>query len=78
MRLKIKEALERSGKTQKWLAEETGVSVPTISRYTNAKRGTRFAGIIVKICEALHCDPNFLFGYETEKKEISLWNQIEE
>lgn len=76
MRLKIKEALARRGKTQKWLAEEIGVTEVTISRYANGSRGDRYNDRIMKMCRALDCEPNDLFGYG--KEVIGIWNQFEE
>jgi len=71
MKVRIAELLEKRGKTQYWLAKETGLTPLTISKLVKGKTsGIEFATPEV-ICKALSCQPNDVLqvGGEKTKKE---------
>ena len=69
IKVRIDEILERKGKSQYWLANETGLSPLTISKLV--KRKTRSIGFatLELICEALNCQPSDVLQIEKTKKE---------
>ena len=58
----LKKCMEDARITQRELAEETGISQPTISRYINGDQLPSFEAII-NMSEVLCCDYNELIGY---------------
>lgn len=55
MKITLNETLNKAGKSQYWLAKETGIAASTINNLCNGKT-TRIEFILIdKICEALHC-----------------------
>ncbi|HML33799.1 helix-turn-helix domain-containing protein [Sporomusa sphaeroides] len=59
--LKIKELLARHGKSQRWLARETGINVSTINSMVNGQRTYLNVKEEEKIAEALGVNPKELY-----------------
>lgn len=67
VKVRIAELLEKRGKSQYWLAKETGLTPLTISKLVKGKTsGIEFATLEM-ICQALNCQPNDILQVETEK-----------
>ena len=56
MKVVLDDLLKSKGKTQYWLAKETGIMVSTISKLRNNKTTKIDFAVLDKICEALGCD----------------------
>jgi len=69
IRVCIADLLERSGKSQYWLAQETGLSPLTISKLVKGKTTSIGFATLELICEALNCQPNDMLQIEKTKKE---------
>ncbi|WP_272819172.1 helix-turn-helix transcriptional regulator [Scytonema hofmannii] len=50
--------------TQRQLADLVGVTETTIRNWENNRSGVEWFERVTKLCEALKCTPNDLFGYE--------------
>ena len=65
--LKLKRLLKERHRSLYWLEQETGIAYTTLHRYFHDQTtGIRFEHI-EKICKALDCDPNTLFGVKAKK-----------
>ena len=71
---RLKAQLEKNKISQRELAEKTGITEVTISRYISAQRIPK-ATEIVKIANILNCSCDYLLGNEN-KREISLSTAI--
>ena len=60
---KINHALEIRGKTLYWLANETGLSYPTVHQLANEKNTSVSFITLNKICRALECSLNDILEY---------------
>jgi transcriptional regulator with XRE-family HTH domain len=49
--------------TQRQLAERVGVTETTVRNWENNRSGVEWFERIAKLCEALNCSPNDLFGH---------------
>jgi putative transcriptional regulator len=72
IKVRIAELLEKRGRTQYWLAKETGLTPLTISKLVKGKTsGIEFA-TLNQICEVLSCQTSDVLAYtaaEKNKKE---------
>lgn len=64
--LRISEALQKRGMTQKELANRIGVTESVISRYISGDREPK-PDILANIATALHTTSDFLLGIENEE-----------
>ena len=56
MKVILKETLEKHGKSQYWLAKETGIAQSTLSNLCANKTSKIDFLVLEKICNALDCD----------------------
>ena len=56
MKVILKETLEKQGKSQYWLAKETGIAQSTLSNLCANKTSKIDFLVLEKICNALGCD----------------------
>lgn len=56
MKVILKETLEKQGKSQYWLAKETGIAQSTLSNLCSNKTSKIDFLVLQKICNALDCD----------------------
>lgn len=69
VQFKLKRLLALKEKSQKWLAEETGIRPPTISAIcTNTIRELPVT-VIEKICKALDCQPGDFIEYQKTEED---------
>lgn len=66
VQFKLKRLLALKEKSQKWLAEETGIRPPTISAICNNSIKQLPVQVIEKICVALECQPGDFIEYHDE------------
>ena len=65
---RVDQLLEKRQRTFYWLAKETGISHTTLWRLKKGKAlGINFE-TLVKICQALHCQPGDVLAIANEKK----------
>ena len=69
VQFRLKRLLALKEKSQKWLAEETGIRPPTISAICNNSIRELPVSVIEKICKALECQPGDFIEYQTEHTE---------
>lgn len=67
MRLKVKEILEKQGKTAYWLSKQTGISPNNISKICNGETTNIRFDTMEKICKVLNCTPNDLIECDDPK-----------
>ena len=58
MYINIENVLKSQNKSMYWLAEQTGISYPTIFNLSKNKTESIKFDILEKICFALQCTPN--------------------
>ena len=56
MKIILKETLEKHGKSQYWLAKETGIAQSTLSNLCANKTSKIDFLVLQKICNTLDCD----------------------
>ncbi len=56
MKVILNETLEKMGKSQYWLAKETGIAASTLNKLCNNKTTSIQFSLLQKICDALNCD----------------------
>ena len=61
---RVAELRKRSDLTQRQLADLVGVTETTIRNWENNRSGVEWFERIAKLCNALGCSPNDLFGYK--------------
>ncbi len=67
--IRVDRLLNEHGRTFYWLAKETGISHTTLWRLRKGKaRGINFE-TLVKICQALECQPGDVLSLANEKKQ---------
>lgn len=65
-KLNVKNILDSKGKTQYWLAKETGISANNINKIYNSETVNIRLDTINKLCSALECQPGDLFEDDTK------------
>jgi DNA-binding XRE family transcriptional regulator len=55
---------QKAGLTQRQLADIVGVTETTVRNWENNRSGVEWFERVAKLCEALQCTPNDLFGYQ--------------
>ncbi|NFV19175.1 helix-turn-helix transcriptional regulator [Clostridium botulinum] len=58
MKITIDTVLEKQSKTRYWLAQQTGITYPSIMKFANNKSTSITFDNLQKICLALKCTPN--------------------
>jgi putative transcriptional regulator len=66
-KLNVKNLLDAKGKTQYWLAKQTGISANNVSKIYNGETVNIRLDTINKLCEALECTPCELFINDNTK-----------
>ena len=66
MKITLLETLKRLGKSQYWLAKETGISTSAISNLCNGKTTRIDFDVLQKICEALNCHVSDIIATDDE------------
>lgn len=61
---RVAELRKRLNLTQRQLADSVGVTETTVRNWENNRSGVEWFERIAKLCDALQCTPNDLFGYE--------------
>ncbi|MEB3218436.1 MAG: helix-turn-helix transcriptional regulator [Nostocales cyanobacterium 94392] len=61
---RVAELRKNQDLTQRQLADLVGVTESTIRNWENNRSGVEWFERIAKLCKALGCTPNELFGYE--------------
>ena len=61
MRIILNETLKSKGKSQYWLAKETGISAAAINNLCNGKTTSIQVALVDKICLALDCNVSDIF-----------------
>lgn len=62
--LNVKSVLEKQGKSQYWLAKETGISPNNIGKICNGETKNIRLDTMDKICNALNCIPNDILFFQ--------------
>jgi len=62
---RVADLRKRLDLTQRQLADLVGVTETTVRNWENNRSGVEWFERISKLCIALECTPNDLFGYET-------------
>ena len=60
-KLNVKNLLDTTGKSQYWLAKQTGISANNISKIYNGETVNIRLDTINKLCNVLNCTPGDLF-----------------
>ena len=61
MRFRIKEILEKKGKTKYWLYMQLGLSYQNFNRIVNSQTSSIKFSTLQALCDILECTPNDLF-----------------
>ena len=56
MKVILQQTLKNKGKSQYWLAKQTGIAISTISNMCNGKTSRIDFVVLQKICDALNCE----------------------
>lgn len=70
MKIKLREVLNKKGKSIYWLNKETGIASSTLSRICNSKTSSIEFSVLDKICNALNCEVSDIL--EHSKSDIIL------
>lgn len=62
MKILIDDILKRQNKTRYWLSKKIGYSYPSLMKLCNNETDSIRFDILEKICNALNCKPNDIFG----------------
>lgn len=66
-RLNLKNLLDATGKSQYWLAKQTGISANNINKIYNGETVNIRLDTINKLCNVLNCEPGDLFKKDDTK-----------
>lgn len=66
-KLNVKNLLDATGKSQYWLAKQTGISANNISKIYNGETVNIRLETINKLCNVLNCTPGDLFKKDDTK-----------
>ena len=66
LKLKVKELLEKNGKTKYWFYKQMGMSYQYFSRMINNETTSNRYENIATLCLLLNCQPNDLFEFTEE------------
>lgn len=61
--IKIEKLLQTQNKSLYWLAQETGLSYPTIHRLTSGKTSSMAFDTLNKLCYVLNCNTQDIIEY---------------
>lgn len=64
MKVILNDTLEKMGKSQYWLAKETGIAASTINNLCNNKTTSIQFSLLQKICDALNCNVSDILANE--------------
>lgn len=67
MYIQLNELLMSKGKSKYWLSKQTGITPQNIGRLASNQTTSIKFDSLEKICMALKCSPNELFGWEQDK-----------
>lgn len=56
MKVILQDTLNKKGRSQYWLAKQTGIAISTINNMCNGKTSRIEFSVLQKICDALNCD----------------------
>ncbi|MDU8704838.1 helix-turn-helix transcriptional regulator, partial [Clostridioides difficile] len=65
--IQINKLLENQNKTRYWLAKQIGMTHQNLTKLANNNTNSIKFDSLEKICMALKCSPNELFGWEQDK-----------
>jgi len=70
--VRLKQILEKRGRTRYWLAKESGINYDTLSRIETAEHFNRIElRVLDAICSALKCQPGDIFVWVDDSKRKS-------
>jgi putative transcriptional regulator len=70
--VRLKQILEKQGRTRYWLAKESGINYDTLTRIENAEDSNRIElRVLDQICRALVCQPGDLLVRVPDRKPDS-------
>ena len=64
MKITLNDTLQKKGRSQYWLAHETGIAASTINKLCNNKTTSIQFDVLQKICNALECNVNDVIEVE--------------
>ena len=64
MKITLNQTLEQKGKSQYWLAHNTGIATSTINNLCNGKTSSIQFDILQKICIALECSVSDIIEHD--------------
>lgn len=65
--LKLEEALAERGKTFYWLAKESGISHPVMSKLRHHQMKALRLDVLDRLCETLQCQPGDLLTWRSNE-----------
>ena len=71
IKLRLEELLKERGRSFYWLAKETGITHPTISKFRHQKALALRLDVLEKLCEALQCEPGDILVRAPARKSAS-------
>ena len=67
--VRLKQILEKQGRTRYWLAKESGINYDTLTRIETAEHSNRIElRVLDEICRALDCQPGDVLVRVTDRK----------
>ena len=74
MKITLNQTLEQKGKSQYWLAHNTGIAASTINNLCNGKTSSIQFDVLQKICNALECNVNDVIEHDVIINPIEFKN----
>lgn len=74
---RVAELRKRAGLTQRQLAIKLDVTESTIANWEQGRNALTWFERVARLCEALSCSPNELFGYESLVNDVDKVEQEE-